>query len=115
MKLVFISPCFNAEQNLENLIKSVKSQSDDRWEHIFIDDISTDNTWKKLEELVGDDDRFRLIRNKEKKFALKNIIEVAREYQNQDNVGLWRSMSRRRQQRQNQQTDQYYHSDHIIH
>ncbi len=86
MKLVFISPCFNAEQNLESLINSVENQSDDRWEHVFIDDISTDNTWKKLEDTVGDDKRFRLIKNKEKKFALRNIIEVAREYQQQDDV-----------------------------
>lgn len=86
MKLVFVSPCYNAANNLESLIDSVKCQTDDRWEHVFIDDISNDGTFAKLESLVGDDSRFKLIKNTEKKFALKNIVEVARLYEDEEDV-----------------------------
>ena len=47
MKLVFVSPCYNAAKNIEDLIASVKCQTDDRWEHVFIDDISNDGTFTK--------------------------------------------------------------------
>jgi len=86
MKLVFISPCYNASNNLETLINSVKSQNDDRWEHVLVDDISTDNTSDRLVELVGEDKRFTIIKNAEKKFALRNIIEIARKYQDEDGI-----------------------------
>lgn len=82
MKLIFVSPCYNAEENIDSLAASVKNQSDDRWEHILIDDISTDSTWEKLNDTLGNDKRFTLIQNTEKKFALRNIVEVSRNYQN---------------------------------
>jgi glycosyltransferase involved in cell wall biosynthesis len=87
MKLIFVSPCYNAEENLDNLISSVKNQSNDQWEHILIDDISTDNTWEKLNDTLGNDKRFTLIQNSEKKFALRNIVEASRNYQkNKDTI-----------------------------
>ena len=86
MKLVFISPCYNASNNLESLINSVKSQSDDRWECVFVDDISSDDTWERMNSLVGDDTRFTLIKNKDKKYALRNIVDAARAYQDDDKV-----------------------------
>ena len=85
-KVVFISPCFNASENLETLISSVISQKDSRWEHVLIDDISTDDTASNLLRLTKKDDRFTVIKNKEKKYALKNIIQVARKYQNEKDV-----------------------------
>ncbi|MDB4337429.1 glycosyltransferase [bacterium] len=86
MKIVFISPCYNASKNLSQLIASLNKQTDDRWECIFIDDISSDDTWKKLNELTSGDNRFKIIKNKEKKFALKNIVTEARTYENSDEV-----------------------------
>jgi len=86
MKLVFISPCFNAESNIETLVDSVKSQNDKRWKHVLIDDISTDGTLEQIKSLTNSDDRFTVIKNTEKKYALKNIIEVARSYQDRDDV-----------------------------
>jgi len=82
MKVIFISPCFNASKNLKNLIDSVRSQKDDRWIHIFIDDISNDDTQEVFNRIVGSDERFSMIKNDEKKYALRNIAEVARKYQN---------------------------------
>ena len=77
MKVVFISPCFNASDNLKNLIDSVTCQTDNRWEHIFIDDISADDTCKRFNELVSDNDKFKLIKNSEKKIGTieKKIFE----------------------------------------
>ncbi|MAE87204.1 MAG: hypothetical protein CMB80_31010 [Flammeovirgaceae bacterium] len=86
MKVIFISPCFNASQNLKNLLGSVRSQSDDRWFHILVDDLSIDNTSEVFNTVVGSDDRFSLIKNDEKKYALKNIIDVAREYQDEEDT-----------------------------
>jgi|TARA_R110001592_G_scaffold269974_1_gene536266 glycosyltransferase involved in cell wall biosynthesis len=86
MKVVFISPCFNASNNLKKLIDSVTSQIDSRWEHVLIDDISTDNTSEKYSQLTSSDSRFKLIKNNEKKYALRNIIEVARNYENDEDT-----------------------------
>ncbi len=84
MKLIFVSPCYNASPNIETLVNSVKSQNDDRWEHVLIDDISSDDTYNSIASLIKNDHRFTVIRNTEKKYALKNIIEVARKYQDQN-------------------------------
>jgi glycosyltransferase involved in cell wall biosynthesis len=42
---------------------------------VLIDDISTDNSYERCIETVGDDNRFSIIKNEEKKYALKNIVE----------------------------------------
>jgi glycosyltransferase involved in cell wall biosynthesis len=67
-------------------MNSVRSQSDDRWIHILVDDISTDDTQDTFKRLTRDDDRFSMVKNEEKKYALKNIIDVAREYERDDDV-----------------------------
>jgi glycosyltransferase involved in cell wall biosynthesis len=54
----------------------VKSQTDPRWHHIIVDDISTDGTWAEINKNISNDERFTQIRNTEKKFALKNIIDA---------------------------------------
>ena len=86
MKVVFISPCFNASRNLKNLIDSVRSQDDNRWSHIFIDDMSVDDTAEEYSKVVQDDKRFSIIKNTEKKYALRNIVEVARKFENDKDV-----------------------------
>mgnify|MGYP003150515375 CR=1 FL=1 len=73
MKVVFVIPSYNAESNIVRLGTSLMTQTDDRWSAIIVDDISTDNTWKAIEELPKD--KFLAIKNKEKKFALRNVIE----------------------------------------
>ena len=86
MRIIFISPCFNASKNLRNLIESVRAQSDDRWFHVLVDDLSVDDTSTVFDKIVESDNRFSLIKNDEKKYALKNIIDVAREYQDDEDV-----------------------------
>ena len=101
MKVVFVIPCFNASKNLEILYTSLQNQKNDNWSAWFIDDISTDDTWKKIEELSSKDKRMfstKLVensimwngtcssKNTEKKFALKNIIEIARQFENSEDI-----------------------------
>lgn len=76
MKLTFIIPCYNALPNLQSLIASLHVQKDPCWRAVFIDDVSTDATSRYLSELS--DDRFSVVTNVTKKFALRNIIETSR-------------------------------------
>ena len=86
VNIIFIIPCFNASKNLDSLYSSLIAQSNKLWRAIFIDDISTDDTWEKLEEISqkDKDNRIEIHKNKEKCFALKNIIKFARKYQDKD-------------------------------
>ena len=84
MNLVFIIPCFNMSENFDNIVSSIKSQKDDRWTCVMIDDISEDDTWDKISNLCINDERFHGVKNKNKKFALKNIVETSRLFQNRD-------------------------------
>ena len=86
MNLVFIIPCFNMGKNFDNVVSSIRSQKDSRWTCVMIDDISEDDTWDKISQLCVSDERFHGIKNKNKKFALRNIVEASRLFQNRDVV-----------------------------
>ncbi len=77
---------FNAERHLKELVESTKEQTNSSWEHIIIDDMSTDNSYNEAINLTADDDRYRVVKNTEKKWALRNVVEIAREYQDNENI-----------------------------
>ena len=81
MKVIFIVPCFNAEENLDLLCKSLTDQRDQDWGCILIDDMSEDKTSSKIESICKLDRRFHGQINTSKKFALKNIVETSRLFQ----------------------------------
>ena len=83
-KVVFIIPMFNASDHIPDLIESIKEQTNENWEAVFIDDMSTDNSIKMIKTCAGGDERIKIIKNKEKKWALLNFIETARLYQAED-------------------------------
>ena len=85
-KVIFVSPMYNAASHLPELIESMKEQTNVNWKHILIDDMSSDNSFEVACELTHNDDHFQIIKNKEKRWALKNVINVAREYQSDPNV-----------------------------
>lgn len=61
-----VTPCFNEEGNVDELyerIKAVMSVLNYQYEHIFIDNASTDNTAKKLRMLAAQDAHVRVIFN----------------------------------------------------
>ena len=70
-----IIPLYNVEKWIKLCIRSVKFQSYKNFECILIDDISTDNSVEIIKKEIADDDRFKLIVNKEKALALKNIYD----------------------------------------
>jgi len=85
-KVVFISPMYNAAPHLNDLIESLREQTSDSWEHVIVDDMSTDNSYELAIELTKDDNRFTVIKNTEKKWALRNVIEVARKYEKDSRI-----------------------------
>jgi len=70
-----VVPMYNVEKWIDKCIKSIKDQSYINFQCIIIDDISTDSTVQIVRNIINEDDRFKLIVNKEKKYALQNIYE----------------------------------------
>lgn len=66
-KISVVTPCYNEEDNVSEcvrVIKEVFSKYDYyTYEHIFIDNASTDQTAKKLKELAQDDKNIKIIIN----------------------------------------------------
>tara|TARA_R110000824_G_scaffold170181_3_gene347468 strand:+ start:7178 stop:8809 length:1632 start_codon:yes stop_codon:yes gene_type:complete len=71
-----IVPTYNSEKWTKSLIKSVKNQEYPNFECYIGDDISTDRTIEKFEEHIDGDKRFTIVKNTEKKYALKNIYDL---------------------------------------
>jgi len=68
MKLIsIVTPCYNEEQNVENLYQQVKVIFDVlpqyKYEHIFIDNSSTDKTVEILKKIAGIDPNIKIIVN----------------------------------------------------
>lgn len=69
MKLIsIVTPCYNEEENVEELYERVKSVlatklTDYDYEHIFIDNASTDNTVGLLKSIANVDKRVKIIVN----------------------------------------------------
>ena len=57
-----IMPAYNAKDQIENAISSIKSQTMEHWELIVVDDSSTDDTPDVVEEWCSKDPRIILIR-----------------------------------------------------
>jgi hypothetical protein len=74
-KFLIVVPCYNVENWIEKNFLSIKNQKYSNFECIYIDDISTDSTAAKIKSLIKNDQRFKLIENKEKKYSLRNIYE----------------------------------------
>ena len=70
-----IIPLYNAQQWIRFCVKSVKEQAYENFQCIILDDISTDKSAEIIKDEIKDDDRFVLIENTQKAFALKNIYD----------------------------------------
>lgn len=66
-KISVMTPCYNEEDNIMNLYCAVKEQFDKMpqysYEHIFIDNYSTDNSRNILRELAQKDENVKVILN----------------------------------------------------
>ena len=88
MKVVFIVPMFNAAPHLKELIDSLQEQTNPNWEAVLIDDLSTDDTIFMANHCSGNDERIKVIANKEKKWALKNVVDNSRNVNLKDIVAI---------------------------
>lgn len=84
MKLVVVSTFWNAEKFIGECINSLKNQYYTNYVAYFIDDMSTDNSYEIAKKTIGDDDRFKLIKNDTKKYKAKNFVETIRNNNNID-------------------------------
>ena len=66
MKISILSPVFNEEEHIEEMIDSVRAQDYPDWEICFVDDGSTDATVAKVEAAAAADQRIRLVSRGEK-------------------------------------------------
>jgi len=69
-KISFISPIYNKEKYLFQIIKSVQHQKIQNFELIFVDDCSTDKSINIINEFQQNDTRIKLIKNKNNKGTL---------------------------------------------
>ena len=88
MKVVFIVPMFNAAPHIKDLVQSLQSQTNPNWKAILIDDMSNDDTIFMVNHSVGNDDRFEFVVNKEKKWALKNVVENSRKVNEESIIAI---------------------------
>ena len=65
IKISVIIPVYNAEPWIGECIESLKRQQQDGLEFIFVDDCFTDNSMRLVEEWAAEDERVRILRNKE--------------------------------------------------
>jgi glycosyltransferase involved in cell wall biosynthesis len=82
----FVCCFWNAEKYIKNCIRTLKSQTDKEFEVYLIDDMSTDNTVEITKKLIEGDSRFKLIVNEEKKYKLRNLDELIRQFDDEDIV-----------------------------
>lgn len=60
-KFRVIIPVYNAEEYIEQCLTSLSNQVYDYWTAIVVDDASTDNTGKIIDEFIKKDERFKVI------------------------------------------------------
>jgi hypothetical protein len=73
-KYHIITPFYNAEEFLPKCIDSIKRQQYENFKCILVDDMSTDGSYELAQKIIADDDRFILIKNFKKCYALSNIV-----------------------------------------
>lgn len=75
-----IIPVFNAAAAVGENIAMLRDQSYPHFHCVLIDDRSTDDTVDVVTKAISGDDRFELIVNSEKKYALRNAAEAIGEF-----------------------------------
>ena len=80
-KVSVLMPNYNCESYLSEAIESILNQSFTDFEFIIIDDWSTDNSWKIIQEYAKRDNRIRAVKNEENLKICKTLnkwIEFAK-------------------------------------
>lgn len=61
-KVSIITPSWNSEKYIKKTIESVQNQTYSNWEMIIVDDCSSDNTVKIVQEISKTDPRVRILK-----------------------------------------------------
>src|ERR1700751_4392590 len=65
--ITILTPCYNEEENVREVYERVRAAiaaaGDYRYEHLFIDNASTDNTLGELKAIAAEDKNVKVIRN----------------------------------------------------
>ena len=75
-KFNIVVPFYNCDPWILKCLESVHYQNYSNFQCFIVDDVSTDKSSTKIKDFISDKDRFTLITNKNKKFALSNIANV---------------------------------------
>lgn len=57
-----ITPVYNSEKYISETIESVLNQTYKNWEHLIVDDCSTDNSWQLIQKYAEKDERIKIYR-----------------------------------------------------
>jgi len=76
--MTILTTAYNCEEYIEKCLYSIMSQQYKDFTCYIFDDLSTDNTVKKVKEIIKDDSRFTLIENTKKLFQPGNYDLVIR-------------------------------------
>jgi len=77
---------YNVEKWIGTTIKSVLGQNYDNYECVLINDMSTDKSLEICYDLVGTDDRFKIVDNKDKKCSLENIYNAVHAHTHAEDI-----------------------------
>ena len=83
-KFNIIVPFYNCESWILKCLQSIRKQKYSNYMCFIIDDMSTDNSSDLIRKFIKDDNRFKFIKNRNKKFALGNIAGVLNNMKHND-------------------------------
>tara|TARA_R110000824_G_scaffold22535_1_gene82379 strand:+ start:2821 stop:3546 length:726 start_codon:yes stop_codon:yes gene_type:complete len=87
-RFVFIMPAFNAQDTVSRSILSVWFQTYPNWKILIRDDVSSDNTFKIVENLKNQigitDEKISIKKNTDKKWEVANILDMLDECDSSD-------------------------------
>lgn len=90
-----LMPAYNAEKYIAEAIESILSQTFKDFEFIIVDDASTDNTWKIIQEYAKKDERISIYRNEKNLYIAENrnrLVNLAKgkyiAWQDADDVSM---------------------------
>ena len=89
-KALLVITGHNVAPYLSRSLAALAQQSEQRWEAIFVDDASTDETWSQLQQLVNEHglrDRFTFVRNSTRAYKAHNVYRALEKYANRDRAG----------------------------
>ena len=79
MKIVVAVTLYNSQDIIEKCLSTIIGQTYNNFICYIIDDLSTDNSASVAEDFIKDDERFKVIRNTEKRYQGGNYDLICRE------------------------------------